>query len=128
MNQSLLLPALISRVPDVEMSISDALPTMLIPPAPSKVKAPAAVDHVDASAPVKVQAPAAVVKLEAVAASMDISAVESIVIAAAFISRVPDVEMSISDALPTMLIPPAPSKVKAPAAVESIVDCLSHHL
>ena len=48
---------------------------------------------------------------------MEIPALESIVVAAALISNEPVVVISISLALPVILMPPAPSNVRAPAAV-----------
>ena len=96
---------LISKAPVVVISISPALPAILTPAAPLRVRAPAPVDHVDAAAPVNVRAPAAVVKLEAVAAVTATPAEESIVVAAALISKAPVVVISISPALPAILTP-----------------------
>ena len=83
---------LISIAPVVVISISAAFPAILIPPLPSRVKAP---DEV-----VKLEAPVAsnVIELE-------------------LISTVPVVVISTSAAFPTILIPAAPLSVKAPAAV-----------
>ena len=99
--------ALISNAPVVVISISLALPVILTPSAPSNVRAPAIV-----------------VKLEGVAASMEIPALESIVVAAALISNAPVVVISTSLVLPTILTPPAPFNVRAPAGVVKLeVHC-----
>ena len=92
--------AFISNVPVVVTSISDELPTIFTPPAPSIVRAPALV-----------------VRLLAAAASIDTPELASTVIAAAFISNAPVVVTSISDELPTIFTPVAPSIVRAHSAL-----------
>ena len=94
-------PELRSSAPDVVMSTSAALPAMLTPAAPSRVKAPEDV-----------------VKFEAPAASSERPDEASTVTAAPLISIAPVVVMSTSLLPPPMLTPPVPLMISSPEDVE----------